>query len=322
MSYVLNGNQTVSILPETRQRVHKAIADLNYIPNPSARSLRSRKTNTIAVIIPDITNPYYPEFVRGIQDVARDREYDVLSFNTDGEEEIERTSLEAVRRAHADGLIIVPFFMDSDALRPLLDDGTPITVLGELSDDDVFETQPQPLDMVSISGEDAARTVVEYLIDRGHTRIGMISGKIATPPRESRVRGYRQALAAHHVASEEVLIRGGDFTEAGGYEAMRELLMLSPRPTAVFAANDLMAMGALLACRDLGVDVPHDIALAGFDDIPAARLVHPALTTLDQYAHATGQRCAELLHSRLDGSYTGETRRESLGFELVVRESA
>ncbi|HWV25031.1 MAG TPA: LacI family DNA-binding transcriptional regulator, partial [Thermomicrobiales bacterium] len=88
------------------------------------------------------------------------------------------------------------------------------------------------------------------------------------------------------------------------------------------AANDLMAMGALLACRDLGVDVPHDIALAGFDDIPAARLVHPALTTLDQYAHATGQRCAELLHSRLDGSYTGETRRESLGFELVVRESA
>ena len=99
------------------------------------------------------------------------------------------------------------------------------------------------------------------------------------------MRGYRQALAEHHVPLEEVLIRGGDFTEAGGYEAMRELLTLDPRPTAVWAANDLMAMGALLACREAGIRVPDDIALAGFDDIPAARLVHPPLTTLNQHAH-------------------------------------
>ncbi|HWV35638.1 MAG TPA: LacI family DNA-binding transcriptional regulator [Thermomicrobiales bacterium] len=320
VSYVLNDNQTVSILPETRQRVHAAIAELGYVPNTAARSLRSRRTQTLAAIIPDITNPYYPAFVRGIQDVARAGGYDVLAINTDGDREIERSSLDAAWRGRVDGLIITPFFLKVDDLMPLLQDGIPITLHTELADADL---RPGiPLDSVSISGETAARTVVNYLIERGHTRIGMIAGQLATPPREGRVRGYRQALAAHHMPLEEVLIREGDFSEAGGYESMRELLMLSPRPTAVFAANDLMAMGALLACREQGVDVPGEIALAGFDDIPAARLVHPALTTIDQHAHESGRRCAELLLSRLDGSYTGPVRREMLGFRLVPRASA
>ena len=319
VSYVVNDVQDVPISPETRQRVRAAIHELGYIPNHTARSLRSRKTHTIATIIPDITNPYYPEFIRGIQDTARDRGYDVLASNTDGDREIERHALEAARRSGADGLIIAPFFLSTSDLMPILREGTPITLLGPPPGD---VGTPVPLDTVSISGEDAASTIVSYLIDRGHTRIGMISGQVATPPRESRVRGYRQALAEHHVPLEEVLIRGGDFTEAGGYEAMRELLTLDPRPTAVWAANDLMAMGALLACREAGVRVPDDIALAGFDDIPAARLVHPPLTTLNQHAHATGRRTAELLLSRLDGSYDGPIRNEVLGFDLVPRSSA
>jgi LacI family transcriptional regulator len=319
VSYVVNNVRSVSIPDETRARVQAAIADIGYVPDHAARSLRSRRTSTIAAIIPDITNPYYPEFIRGIQDTARDRSYDVLAFNTDGDREREWAAIEAARRSRADGLIVTPFFVTINDLSPLLAAGTPVTVMGQVPG----EASPDlPFDTASISGEDAARAVVSYLIDRGHTRIGMIAGQSATPPRESRIRGYLQALREHHVVMEEVLIRGGDFTEAGGYEAMRELLALVHRPSAVFAANDLMAMGALLACRELGVDVPTGIALAGFDDIPAARLIQPPLTTLDQHARATGQRAAELLLSRLDGSYTGPPRHETLGFALVPRESA
>lgn len=317
VSYVLNDVQTASIAPETRQRVREAIATLGYVPNNAARSLRSRKTMTVAAIIPDITNPYYPEFIRGIQDACRSVGYDVLAFNTDGVRDIECSSLEAARRSRADGVILTPFFVTLDDLMPLLKEGTPIAMLGE--------TQPAgdlPLDTISISGEDAAATVVNYLLDRGHTRIGMISGLAATATRESRVRGYRRALAEHHIRLDEVLIRGGDFTEHGGYEAMQELANLDPRPTAVFAANDLMAMGALIACRELGIRVPHDIALAGFDDIPAAKLVTPPLTTLNQHAHATGQQAAELLLSRLTGSYVGASRHVHRSFTLVPRESA
>lgn len=320
VSYVLNDTKNVSILPETRRRVHTAIAALGYIPNTAARSLRSRKTHMIAAIIPDITNPYYPEFVRGVQDVAQTRGYDVLAFNTDGDPEIERSALNAARRGRVDGLILTPFYLTIDDYLPLLEEGTPITLLSELADTDM--PGHVPLDAISVSGEASARAMVNYLIAKGHTRIGMISGRMATPPREARVRGYQQALAEHGLSLEEVLIKGGDFSEAGGYDAMREILTIEPRPTAVFAANDLMAMGALLACREMEIVVPDDIALAGFDDIPAARLVHPALTTLNQGAHATGRRCAEILLSRIDGSYTGAVRRETLGFHLVPRVSA
>ncbi len=319
VSYVVNDVRSTSIPDETRARVLAAIADLGYVPDHAARSLRSRRTSTIAAIIPDITNPFYPEFIRGIQDTARDRSYDVLAFNTDGEREREWAAIEAARRSRADGMIVTPFFMTINDFVPVLSGGTPVTVMGQVSGG---APAGMPFDTASISGEDAARVVVSYLIERGHTRIGMIAGLIATPPRESRIRGYLQALHEHHVPLEEVLIRGGDFTEAGGYESMRELLAMTRRPTAVFAANDLMAMGALVACREQGINVPTDIALAGFDDIPAARLVQPTLTTLDQHARATGRRAAELLFSRLDGSYSGPPRRETLGFTLVPRESA
>jgi LacI family transcriptional regulator len=320
VSYVLNDNRTVSISPETRQRVLEAIVNLGYIPNTAARSLRSRTTHTIAAIIPDITNPYYPEFVRGIQDVATAQGYDVLSFNTDGEVEMERQSLDVVRRGRADGVILTAFHLTMEELRPLLEEGTPIALLSDLADE--YLDQPVPLDALAAGGDLAAESVVTYLIERGHSRIGMIAGIASTPPRETRVLGFRRALASRGLTADEILIRGGDFTEAGGYASMRELLAFAPRPTAVFAANDLMAMGALLACREAGVRVPDDMALAGFDDIPAAKLVHPALTTVDQHAHARGRRSAELLLSRLTGAYTGPVRRETLGFELVPRESA
>jgi LacI family transcriptional regulator len=320
VSYVVNDIQSVTIPEETRKRVHDAVAALGYVPNSAARMLRSQRTFTIAVIIPDITNPFYPTLVRGVQDVATSHSYDVLVVNTDGTERLERSALDAARRGRVDGVILSAFWTSLEGLEPILIDGIAVTLMGDPGVSSL--AADLPLDCCFVSGERAASTVVSYLIEKGHRRIGMISGLESSPPRESRIRGYRDALTEHHLPLEDLLIRGGDFTEAGGYESMKELLGLDPRPTAVFAANDLMALGGFLACRELGVRVPEDVAIAGFDDIPAARLVNPSLTTIDQRASAFGQRCARLLISRLEGAYQGPPRAEEHGFELIRRESA
>jgi LacI family transcriptional regulator len=320
VSYVVNDNRSVTIPAATRDRVLSAVAELGYVPNSAARMLRSQKTYTIAVIIPDIANPFYPELVRGVQDVATAHSYDVLVVNTDGTDLLERNALDAARRGRVDGVILTPFWTQPEDLEPILSAGIPVVVLGAV--DFTKFRDDHPVDCSTISGDLAAAEVVSYLIDKGHRRIGMIAGIESTPPREQRIRGYRRALSEHGLPQDEFMIRGGDFTESGGYESMKELLSLNPRPTAVFAANDLMALGGFLACRELGVRVPEDVAIAGFDNIPAARLVNPSLTTLDQRAKHSGQCVARLLISRLSGEYTGPPRREEQDFELIPRESA
>ena len=320
VSYVVNDIQSVAIPRDTRQRVLEAVAELGYVPNSAARMLRSQKTFTIAMIIPDIANPFYPELVRGVQDVATAHSYDVLVVNTDGTELLERNALDAARRGRVDGVILTPFWSKPVDLQPILSAGTPVAILGQIDFADFGADDP--LDCSIIPGDLAAAAVVSYLIEKGHRRIGMIAGLESTPPREQRIRGYRQALTDHGLPHEDFLIRGGDFTESGGYVSMKELLLLDPRPTAVFAANDLMALGGFLACREMGVRVPEDVAIAGFDNIPAARLVNPSLTTLDQGAMTYGQIVARLLISRLTGEYSGPPRRETQDFVLIPRESA
>jgi LacI family transcriptional regulator len=316
VSQVLNNKTVLAIPAETRQRIHDAVEALGYVPDGMARSLRTRKTSTIAGIIPDITNPFYPAFERGIQDVADQHGYDLLTYNTDGVAEKERKCLRLVQQGRVDGIIGVFFHTRADDIRPLLERNIAVVRLEAVKQ----ETGDLPLDSLFVDNIAAARTAVEYLIDRGHIRIGMITGHMG--PRHARVLGYRQALADHHIALDEILIQGGDFTEPGGYQGMRALLVMSPRPSAVFAANDLIAMGALIAIREAGLRVPQDIAVVGFDDIPAARLVYPALTTITQFQEQLGQRAAQLLLERLNGTAPERGRCEELPYELIVRESA
>ena len=316
VSLVLNNGVSLSVPAETRQRVLDAIEALGYVPDRTARSLRTRKTYTIAGVIPDITNPFYPTFERGIQDVTERHGYDLLMYNTDGSADKERKLLRLLLQGRVDGVIAVLFHLTAKDLATLLEMN--IAVVRFLA------AQPElgdlPIDNIYLDNSLAAQRVVSYLISRGHTRIGMIAGQKG--PREARVLGYSQALAQHHIPLEEILIRSGDFTETGGYESMRELLTLTPRPSAVFAANDLMALGAMMAIREAGLRVPDDIAVAGFDDIPAARLVYPSLTTIAQFQHRLGQRAAEMLFERLNGMAPPGARREEMPYELIVRESA
>lgn len=318
VSNVLNKTQNIAIPEQTRQRTLEAMETLGYVPHQAARSLRTRKTYTIASVIPDITNPFYPAFQRGIQRVAQGQDYDLITYDTDGSAGNEERCLRSLREGRVDGAIVVLFHLGNEDLRPILEHDIPIVALiaGKQEVEDLL------LDTLYIDNVAAAQTAVSYLIDQGHTRIGMIAGVEETPPRLSRILGYQQALADHHLPLDEILIRGGDFTEEGGYAGMRELLKLSPLPTAVFAANDLMAIGAMIAIREAGMNIPADIAIVGFDDIPAATLVNPQVTTITQFQDRIGKRAAELLFERINGTAPEVGRSIEMSYELIIRESA
>ena len=315
VSYVLSGNPAAPVAPGTRDRVLKAIAALGYVPDHTARSLRRRSTLTIAAIIPDITNPFYPAFARAVQDAAEHAGYDLITYNTDGDAERERKCLRAALAGRVDGIIVTPLRISSDECLPLLDQGIAVVALTTLR----LPATAAPLDTVGIDNVAAARAAVTYLIERGHQRIGMVAGESGTPPREDRVLGYTEALRDHGLSFDRMLVRGGSFNEDGGYAATQELLRLAERPTAIFAANDLMAMGALIALREAGLRVPDDIALVGFDDIPAARLMDPPLTTVAQFPERLGARAAALLLERLAGAGSANGQHVVMPFELVVR---
>lgn len=318
VSYVLSGDADAPVAPETRERVLQAIAALGYVPNHSARSLRWRRAMTIAAIIPDITNPFYPAFARAIQDVAQPAGYDMITYNTDGDLEQERKYLRSALAGRVDGIIITPLRLPLHECVPLVNQGIRVVAhtIQTLSDPSV------PLDTLGIDNVAAARAAVNFLIERGHRRIGMVAGVAGTPRREDRVRGYSEALRGNGLSVDRMLVRGSDFTEAGGYAATVELLGLDERPTAIFAANDMMAMGALLALREYGLRVPEDMALVGFDGLPLARLMDPPLTTIAQHPERLGAKAAELLLERLAGGGPPEGRRIDMPFDLEVRQSA
>jgi LacI family transcriptional regulator len=316
VSYVLNANTAVSVPEETRARVLAAMRELGYVPNRTARSLRTSKTLTIASIIPDIANPFYPAFVRGVQDMADHHGYDLIMYNSDGAAEKERKYLQSVEQGRVDGLVGVFFHVTARDLAGLLEQGIAVVRLEAMRK----SAGELPLDNIFVDSLAAAHEAIDFLLGRGYRRIAMLGN---TPgPGEARQQGYRRALQAASMPLREEFILHCDFTEAGGYLGMQTLLALPVRPDAVFAANDVMAMGALAAIQAAGLHVPDDVAVMGFDDIPLARQLSPPLTTVRQFQTQLGRRAAELLLERLTGHYAGPGRSQEMPHEIVVRASA
>lgn len=318
VSAVLNAGSRVVLSEETRQRVLDAVETLGYVPDGAARSLRTRKTLLIASLIPDITNPFYPAFERGIQDVADANGYDLTAYNTDGLRDKELRCLQSMLRARVDGLIATPFQLTADDFTPFFESGVPVVVFGEMK----VAPDERAFDAVFVNDAAAAGELVNYLLDQGYHPLGMLGGAGDVLRREGRITAYQRVMAERGLPHEALLARGDDPTEAGGYSAMRKLLARSPLPRAVFASNDMMAMGAMMAIRETGLRVPDDIAVAGFDDITVARLLHPPLTSVAQFPEQLGRRAAEMLFERLNGTVTGLGRREEMPYRLMIRESA
>lgn len=316
VSAVLNAGSRVAISDETRQRVLDAVDTLGYVTDGTARSLRTGKTFLVASLIPDITNPFYPAFERGIQDVADAHGYDLTAYNTDGLREKELRCLRSMLRARVDGLIATPFQLTADDFAPFIENGVPVVVFGEMTK----APARRHFDEVFVDDASAAGELVEYLLSRDYLPLAMIGGSSDVLRREGRINSYQRVMAER--GHEPRLARGDDPTEAGGYAAMRTLLMATPLPRAVFVSNDMMALGAMMAIREAGLRVPEDIAVAGFDDITVARLLNPPLTSVAQFPEHLGRRAAEMLFARLRGEVTGAGRRVQMPHQLMIRDSA
>jgi LacI family transcriptional regulator len=317
VSHVLN--QTDKVIPEeTRQRVLQAIKELGYTPNKAARSLRSKRSYNIACIVPDITNAFYPGFLRGIQQVAEGNHYDLIIYDSNKSAAKEIQHLRSLQGGQVDGAIAVLHHKEAKVINDLIESGIHLVTL----DAGPPEEKGLNHDVIFVDNITASKQAVTYLLQRGHREIGIIAGTKGTPPQRSRLEGYQQALTGAGLDPLATNIRYGDFTEIGGYAEMSELLDLPNPPTAVFAANDLMAIGALKAALDADLRVPQDVAIMGFDDIPAARLVNPTLTTVTQFDEQIGRKAAALLFERSLGEAPTKPRRVEMPFEIVVRESA
>lgn len=313
VSHVINGTQNVSEV--LRKRVLKAMRDLEYQPNAMARSLRTRRSHTLGLLVPDLANPFVPAVVRGIEDVAKDNDYSVILCNLDEDPEREREYLRVLLSRRVDGLLMGPTGERHEALERLVSERFPLVF---------FDRYVAGLDVsvVMLHNERAAHVAVSHLIELGHTRIGMVSGHPRHSTTHDRIAGYRHALSEAGLVVDERLIVGGSSTSEGAARAMTSLLAVPERPTAVFCANNLMTIGALSAGRRAGLSVPEELALVGFDDFSWADVFHPRLTTVAQPTYEIGRSAAELLLELIRSGGTVPPRHILLAGQLIVRESS
>ena len=310
VSHVLSGNRPVA--DTTSRRVREAIEALGYRPSSLARSLRLQRSQTIALIVPDITNPYYPVLARGVDDEL-DGRYLTFVCNTDGQREREMRFAAEARDRQVDGVIIAAFGMTGEDAETLLGHGVPVVGLGQ-------HLRGKRLDAVFTDDEHGGQEATRHLIARGHRRIGLISGPEGAGV--LRTAGHHRALTEAGLAIDPALEVLGDWHRAGGAEAMRRLLDMAKPPTAAFAENDLMAIGALDVARERALSVPADVAIVGYDDIEAAQMTTPPLTTVVNPAYEAGRQAGRLLLDRMVGGYDGRARVVGLHSTLVVRESS
>jgi LacI family transcriptional regulator len=311
VSHVLSGKRAVG--PETRGTVLDAIQTLGYRPNTVARNLRTRQSHMVAVVVPDITNPFYSVLTRGLADAVDSAGYGTYVCNTDGLHDRETKFFEDVYDRGVDGIVLASGDTASQVQFGPADYDTPIVCIGG-------ELEHPQCDVVMADDEVGSRAAADHLITSGYERIAMIQGPAHSG--DARLKGFRSAMRSNRRKVDTNFLVRGDWTRRGGYDAMKQLMVLPTRPDAVFCANDLMAIGAIDVAHELGLEVPGDIAVAGFDDVDAATIVSPALTTVRNPAYESGRTAGDLLLSRMTGRYAADGRTVVIPCPLVRRASA
>jgi|FLYN01.1.fsa_nt_gi DNA-binding LacI/PurR family transcriptional regulator len=311
VSHVVNHTGHISL--ETRDRVFKAIEQLNYRRNPIARSMRTRQTRLIALLVLDITNPVLSTIASEVEAAAYAEDYNVLLYNVGQDARREQTYMETVAERLVDGLIIVNA-VDREHTFALVEQGSVPTVL-------IDSLAAPTIPSVSVDNFKAGYVATQYAIELGHRRIAHISGALSLEVARQRRNGYLQAISDYQLDYQQVISPLNDrWDYQSGYRAMCDLLASDPPPTAVFAAGDQMAIGAYRALAEAGLNVPGDISVIGFDDIEAASYTIPPLTTIRQPLDQLARRAFDLLLNLLDGQQP-ETIQVFLEPELIVRQS-
>lgn len=310
VSRVVSGDDAL-VREETRQKVMEAVKQLGYERNAVAGSMRTNRTHTIAMVIPDIANPFWPEVARGVQDTLEAQEYAVVLANSDWDVRRERGFLAMARRNRFDGVIINPAHITNDEL---VASGIPAVILG-------LDAEYSGFDVVGSDSYGGTTLAMEHLASLGHRRIGLISGLSRGSPHPSRLTGYTDFLRQHDVPVEDELIVKCPYGQELGRQSMRQLLSLARPPTAVLAANDILAIGALQAAREVGLLIPRGVSIVGMDDIYAVSVTTPPLTTVAKQKYELGRQAATFLLEQIQAGSPQSPRRRAFPCRLIVRGS-
>lgn len=312
VSRVLNNTAGYPVKQETRERVLEAVRELGFRPNDLARGLLLKKSRIIGLVIPDVSNPYYSELSLGMEATALEYGYSVIFCNTSRKAEKLEHYVDVLLQKRADGIIFAGGGTDfAPVSQPLLDYNVEVAVIGRHN---------LPFPSVQIDNIAAARDATSHLVELGHRSIAFISGPLNLTSVQDRLAGYRTGLQQGGVDRDDRLVREGDFQSEGGYSAALSLLQGEPRPTAIFAANDRMAIGVMAAAADLGLKVPDDLSVVGFDDIIMASYTRPTLTTVAIPGYEVGASAMRLMVSLLAGEVCSQVTW--LPTNLVVRDSS
>lgn len=310
VSRVINGSGYVSA--ESRQRVLQAVEELHFEPSRAARALTTGRTGTVALVLPDITNPFFPAVARGVEDAASAAGYTVILCNTDDDPAQEASYISTLQEQRVDGIVLTFCSLANQEQWASLSDRIPVVLTDR-------RLEQGTVDSVFLDNFGGGCLATRHLLGLGHRTIGHISGPPHLFTSQDRRLGYEVALREAGVPPAEGLVRAGDFKYASGYARMRELQETGV--TAVFAANDMMAIGAIRAVEDAGGRVPEDVAVVGFDDIGLASFVKPGLTTISQPAYQMGVIATDMLLERMGGQAPRDPKQVILAPTLVVRDS-
>jgi LacI family transcriptional regulator len=316
-------NNTGYSSQQTRTRVEAAIAELGYVPNALARQLRSKRTKTLALVLSDISNPFFTTIARGVEDVAVRHGFSVMYCNTDESEREEAQYLLMLVERQVDGVLLVPAGSSGASFRLLQAHRMPVVVLDR-------RVAWHNVDSVHCDSEAGAHALTRHLIELGHRRIAVLTGRRTISTSVDRVAGCRRALEEAGLALPDALVRYGGFNfgnlhQADGHHMAQGVLAsmsASDRPTAIFAANNFIAFGAIRALHEAGLRVPDDMSVVAFDDLPVEWVSDPFLTVAAQPAYEIGRRGAAVLLDRLAGERVAEGEDVLLPFELIIRRSS
>jgi LacI family transcriptional regulator len=315
VSRVINGKGDVS--SETRERVLQVISNLEYRPSGIARSLATKETCTIGLVVPDVSNPFFADITRGVELLAYSKGYHVFLCNSEENPERELAVIQSLEEKRVDGLILCSSRLDDEMLVDVLPNLPPVVLINRRlhrNGGDIF-------DSIILDDEQGGWLSTQHLIQSGHRRIGFLAGPATSFSGAGRRAGFLAALEAADIALEPGWIHHCPPSVDGGYEATRSLLANHPQLTGLFCFNDLVAVGALQACDELGRRVPQDLAIVGHDDIPIAELVSPALTTCRVPRYELGTMAVNALLERFKDC-PGGCHQSVLQPELIIRESA
>ncbi len=311
VSRVVNGSGPVS--PKLRARVERALKETGYVPNTVARNLRTKRTDTIGLVMPDITNPFFTHVVRGMEVAAREAGLLLLLTNTDQRPDEEARVVSMLLQRQVDGMLAIPAGTCADTVRLCKDAGVPLVIV------DRRPELPGSIDVVRADAEGGAYALGKLLADLGHRHMAVITGPEYVPTAVDRAAGFAKAVEEEGLPAPVVV--HGDFSLESGHEVTLELMKREPRPTAIFAANNFLAIGTQHAVEELGLRVPEDVALVGLDDLPAEMVTFPFLTVAAQPAEEMGRRAVELLLERIKDP-EAEPKEILLPTELTIRRSS